>query len=153
MPTAKDFFKLKVAYSQKGFTLIELLIVIAIIGILATIATVSLGSSQRRARDAQRKSDLKQVQNALEVYYNSNNAYPGIAGTAISGAPWGGSWASYMRVVPKDPLSTGTYCYTQTTNQDYSLYANLENTGDPERLGPYTQGSCAAYTYRLQNPF
>lgn len=62
---------------KKGFTLIELLVVISIIGILSSIITVSFTSSQKQARDTKRKSDLKQYQNALEVYANKNNGmYP-----------------------------------------------------------------------------
>ena len=59
-----------------GFTLIELLVVIAIIGILATIATISLGSARAKSRDAKRIADIKQVQTALEMFYNDNNRYP-----------------------------------------------------------------------------
>jgi prepilin-type N-terminal cleavage/methylation domain-containing protein len=55
---------------RQGFTLVELLVVIAIIGTLVTIALVSFRSSQAKGRDAQRKSDLKQVSSALELYYS-----------------------------------------------------------------------------------
>lgn len=58
---------------KKGFTMIELLVVIAIIGILASLALISFSRSQKQARDAQRKSDLKQYQNALELFANKNN--------------------------------------------------------------------------------
>ena len=53
--------------NRSGFTLIELLVVIAILGIMASIITYGLVGQQRKARDAQRKSDLKQVKNALEA--------------------------------------------------------------------------------------
>jgi prepilin-type N-terminal cleavage/methylation domain-containing protein len=62
---------------KKGFTMIELLVVIAIIGILASLALVTFSSSQQQARDASRKSDIKQYQNALEQFANQNNGlYP-----------------------------------------------------------------------------
>ena len=56
-----------------GFTLIELLVVISVIGILASLVLTSFMSAQKQARDAQRKSDLRQFQTALEVYANANN--------------------------------------------------------------------------------
>ncbi len=58
-----------------GFTLVELLIVMSIISMLITIAVVSFRGAQLRARDTQRKADLRQYQNALEIYANSHNSY------------------------------------------------------------------------------
>ena len=54
--------------SKKGFTLIELLIVISILGILAGLVAVNFNQARRRARDVARKSDLKQIQKAMELY-------------------------------------------------------------------------------------
>ena len=61
---------------KKGFTLIELLVVIAIIGLLSTLAVVALNSARAKARDAKRVGDVKQMQTALELYYNDNQSYP-----------------------------------------------------------------------------
>jgi prepilin-type N-terminal cleavage/methylation domain len=57
---------------NRGFTLIELLTVIAIIAVLSMIGIASFTSSQRHARDAQRKNDLRVVQVALQEYYTDN---------------------------------------------------------------------------------
>jgi prepilin-type N-terminal cleavage/methylation domain-containing protein len=57
----------------KGFTLIELLVVISLIGLLAALALVSYMGTQKQARDTQRKSDLRQYQNSLEIFANKNN--------------------------------------------------------------------------------
>lgn len=93
-----------------GFTLIELLVVIVIIGILATLATVTLSSARGKARDARRVSDVKQIQTALELYYNDAGGYPltvdgPTAGTAFS---YGG--VTYMAKVPGNasPYNDGT---------------------------------------------
>ncbi len=59
-------------FVKKGFTLIELLIVISILGILAALSFVSFTTSQRQARDAARKSDIKQYQTSLESYANNH---------------------------------------------------------------------------------
>lgn len=71
--------KSKLAFLKKrveGFTLIELLVVIAIIGILAGLIILGFNSVRKKARDAQRKSDLKQLQLALEEYFGQTESYP-----------------------------------------------------------------------------
>lgn len=114
---------------QQGFTLIELLIVIVIIGILALIIVPGLASGPARARDAQRKSDLRAVKNALETYYNDNSAYPGgnYAGLATPLVP------DYLQELPDDPKASQDYVYTPGTgNASYVLQATLENAKDPD---------------------
>lgn len=61
---------------KRGFTLIELLVVIAIIGLLSSVVLASLNSARGRANDARRISDMRQVQNALALYYLDNATYP-----------------------------------------------------------------------------
>lgn len=63
---------------NKGFTLVELLIVMSIIAVLVTLGVVSYRGAQIRTQDsAVRKSDLKQYQNALEVFASaSDTLYP-----------------------------------------------------------------------------
>ncbi|MDR0462883.1 MAG: type II secretion system GspH family protein [Pseudomonadales bacterium] len=56
--------------SNQGFTLIELMIVIAIIAILSVLGVTNFGAALRRARDAQRRSDVIELQMALEVCYD-----------------------------------------------------------------------------------
>lgn len=69
---------------KRGFTLIELLVVIAVIGMLASIVLVSLGPARGKARDARRLSDLKQIQLALELYYDKYESYPNTGGALWS---------------------------------------------------------------------
>ncbi|HJY98632.1 MAG TPA: type II secretion system protein [Patescibacteria group bacterium] len=98
---------------HKGFTLIELLVVIAIIGILAALSIVSYTTSQRQARDAQRKSDLKQYSTALEAFANGSGglfpSYP--AGTAL--AESGNALCDDLGLTkcPAEPSGTTDYQY------------------------------------------
>lgn len=106
--------------NTKGFTLIELLVVIAIIGLLSTLTIVSLNTARARARDAKRVSDVKQMQTALEMYFNDASAYP--ASVTSTGAIANGS-STYLTVVPTAPTpvdgtcsaGNNTYTYTNTT--------------------------------------
>lgn len=119
---------------KKGFTLIELLVVIAIIGLLATIAVVALSNSRARARDARRLGDIKQIQTALQLYYNEQGGYP----TSITGSIASGS-STYMALVPNAPLpnenncsvAENTYTYTSAAADTYILtYCLGGRTGD-----------------------
>lgn len=114
---------------HKGFTLIELLVVIAIIGLLSTLAVVSLNNARQKSRDAKRVADIKQVQTALELYFNDHGGYPTAvtqAGT-ITGAATAGT-VVYMAVVPSNPSPNGsTYTYANTSSgASYTLTYTLE---------------------------
>jgi type II secretion system protein G len=138
---------------KKGFTLVELLIVMAIISILATLIVGGFRSSQMRGRDGARKSDLKQISNALELFYSDYGKYPPASGTQIAACSynpatgagaactWGTSEfsdgkTSYFKIVPKDLSSGQNYIYKVSSTQNkYQLYAHLENTQDKNCIG------------------
>lgn len=120
-----------------GFTLIELLVVISIIGLLATLVAANLNAARSRARDAERKSDLKSMQTALRLYYNDNGAYPP---SNYFDSLWGAEWkvgsTVYMNIVPKDPISSQSYKYELGADTDnYILSACLENASDAQGIG------------------
>jgi len=138
---------------KKGFTLVELLVVMAIISVLATLIVGGFRSSQMRGRDAERKSDLKQISNALEIFYADYGKYPPSSGTQVAACSYNPStgagaacnWGSseftdgktvYFKVIPKDAASGQIYVYKVSSTQNkYQLYSHLENTQDKNCIG------------------
>ena len=59
-----------------GFTLVELIVVIAVLGILAGIAIPRLTGVRDKADKASVKSDLRNVQSAMEMYFAEEGKYP-----------------------------------------------------------------------------
>lgn len=109
-----------------GFTLIELLLVIGIIAILAAIVIVAINPAKQLgdARNAQRRSDVNTILNAVSQYAIDNNGLlpSGITTTATEicrttalsgGAPTCTGLidlnvltGSYVVAIPADPQST-----------------------------------------------
>jgi type II secretion system protein G len=128
---------------KRGFTLIELLVVIAIIGILTAIILPSLAGSKAKARDAQRISDISQLQGALELYFDRCGHYPAPHNNTIdstvltqsdSGCPSGVTFQTYISQVPTPPAgaSQSAYDYAVMSGSggpvNYVLHAHLESS-------------------------
>ncbi len=115
---------------RRGFTLIELLLVIGIIAILASIVIVAINPTKQLgdARDAQRRSDVNTILNAVYQYAidNNGNLPSGIPTTTAKmvcqssldpatceGAGYLGVnlrmlTGAYLTGIPKDPKVTST---------------------------------------------
>lgn len=63
--------------NQKGFTLIELMIVVAIIGILATMGVPQFQKFQARARQAEARTSLSGIYQAMKAFQAEWNRYYG----------------------------------------------------------------------------
>lgn len=151
--------------SQAGFTLLELIVVMAIMGLLIAVTASSFQTSRIKGKDGKRKSDLKQIQNALEAYMNDHGKYPpasaptggtivACGGAGTSSCAFGSAFTDengtvYMAQIPNDSSSPSLqYLYVASTDQKkYQLFAYLENTQDSS-VGTYAGKNCPTSTYQ-----
>ncbi|HTM68160.1 MAG TPA: prepilin-type N-terminal cleavage/methylation domain-containing protein [Candidatus Binatia bacterium] len=149
--------------ASSGFTLPELLVVMAIIGTISTIGVVSYSSARAAARDVKRASDMKQLQTAVELFFENNNHYPGdgksgsegvILGTETTKTLSDAGFAPkmqgtpYMVAVPKNPEPFGSPYVYRSLNADgtdcntdqcanYAILFTLEKTSGNLLAGPH----------------
>ncbi len=135
--------------SRAGFTLTEIIVVVGIIAVLVTVTYSNFNESTAQARDAQRQADLRNMQNAIELYKNKIGRYPaGCRGAnQWSGQPGSGYDCDsatedyimglapdFIRVLPKDPKLNGNQSgYLYATNAAGSVYTiRARNTIESE---------------------
>lgn len=159
---------------EEGFTLVELLVVISIIAVIMGLSVSNFLGARARARDAKSKAEMKEIKNALRLYYNDYTTYPGTSATApyimgcganhISQCPttscssdFSGGGADgctqstgtvvYMKRLPRDGSGAYNFRYAQSASgDDFCLTVNLENRADSEIAISQTrcQASCNA---------
>ena len=125
-------------FKNRAFTLIELLVVIAIIGLLATLSVLALNNARAKSRDAKRLADVKQIQTAMELYFNSTGHYP-TASEFNSGkleyySPTVGS-TTFMIAIPSAPTPNDGSC--SDTDNIYTYAPSADGTD-------YTLNFCVA---------
>jgi len=164
----------------RGFTLIELLVVIVIISILTGLLMANFVGIRQRGRDAQRKSDLRQLQSALEFYRSDHGYYPctptscNLSNSLPNKLPCNSVLKSvdgstiYLEKIPCEPLLSSTnidYVYVPSPGScnnttiictKYVLTACLENPNDSDidkvRISTGCTSSPYNGTFNLNNP-
>ena len=123
----------------KGFTLIELLVVISIIGLLSSVILASLNEARAKARDTSLFVETKQLQTALEMYYNQNHKYPNstqdspavffssVEGNATNAQLRNSLVPTFMPAMPNPGLFTNT---NKSGNKTSRLMRSEEHTSE-----------------------
>lgn len=138
---------------RSAFTLIELLTVIAIIGILASLTGYVYSSSLIRSRDAERKTALDTIKNALEQYYLDHRRYVPLADNvsltaklqleySLSQCPSGSNKdylvPIYLANIPEDPKNRfKTESCLQSVFGQYLYLPDLALVGGRSNLTPH----------------
>jgi len=125
--------------NRSGFTIVELVVVIFVIGILAGITLIAYNGVQARTRDDRRKTDVENIEKAMELYYSDNGSYPVPTGSTSSviNPAWyssdDGSWSMLsgllvgsqaIDALPVDPINTPNKSPLAAGNYGYAVFVN-----------------------------
>ncbi|MDA8122597.1 MAG: type II secretion system major pseudopilin GspG [Deltaproteobacteria bacterium] len=115
--------------ARGGFTLIEIMVVIVILGLLAAIVVPKLIGRTEEAKRTQTRVQIKNIEQALELFKLDNGFYPsteqGLA--SLVRVPEIGRVAKnyrkggYMDRVPKDPWGNAFVYLSPGQHRDYDI--------------------------------
>ncbi len=131
------FIQHQLRRSGAGFTLIELLVVITVLGVLATIVLLAVnpGAQLARARDAGRKTALRQIANGLERYYVLNGKYPlhcdATTVDSTQAQPWIPELVNELKPIPVDPINKWIPPFTPGSKTSWYQYQSKKLTKNP----------------------
>jgi len=138
---------------EKNITLLEILVFVGILALVLVFSLVAINSARSKQRDATRLSNVRQIQSALEDYYNETNQYPNgdalplgdaTESACLSTTGFHGDCsaevATIIRIVPRTyegglggKVTCGNparnaFCYSQKQNGElYGIQFELEN--------------------------
>lgn len=130
-----------------------MLVVISIIAILSSILAGGYVNSQKSARDAARKLNLKSIADALNAYYADYGFYPEDTDLRDSQNAFAKNGVTYMKLVPHNTnlgqLSDVLYKVpTITPKKSFRLFTNLENEEDKDC---FKRSVCSLLGYSISN--
>jgi len=149
---------------SSGFTILELIVNVAIIGILSAIAIPAYINFRDKARIAQAKSDLHNIQLAIEQLANDTAKWPGPQNVGVTAddevwdlnlgsaglvATNGGfpNWRGpYMASVPKDPWGSNYFF-----DPDYYTSGVTGQGPKSAVVGSFGPNKCCKNTYDSDN--
>lgn len=117
---------------HRWLTIALVTLAVIFVGVLAYITLIgSLSSTPHRTRDPRRVSDIKQVQLALELYYDANGGkYPDQIDDLAKPNSCGVS-SVCMISLPRDPVSGAPYHYEKWSDCSYYMSVPLEDPNNP----------------------
>lgn len=125
--------------NRSGFTIVELLTVIVVIAILAGITIIAYNGIQARSRDDRRRTDVANIEKAMELYYSDNGTYPkptGATGSIINPSWYtsgDSSWnmlsgllvgSQAIDAVPVDPRNISNISPLAAGGYSYAVFVN-----------------------------
>ncbi len=153
--------------TQLGFTLIDLLVTLSFVGLILSLTLTSVNTIRASGYDTTRKSEMKQLQTALELYHNDHNSYPTTRNVWYGNSPMGGyekEWVpnlapKYISKLPSDPVYTpnacggwgGTYLY-RSNGTDYKLIDHcpqVSNIASVSSSNPFYDPSRKTWAWQI----
>lgn len=108
-------------FRQTGFSLVELLVSVVIIGVLASVAMPVVELTQKRQKEAELRTALRDIRRAIDEYKDAANkkrikvesdatGYPPTLADLVNGTPdlasKNGAMIYFLRRVPRDPFNS-----------------------------------------------
>jgi len=148
----KDFYS-----HNTGFTLIEILVTLTILAALATGMVLTLNPKEQidKAENASRINNLKEIKNAIQLYYDDNKCYPSQNSSLTQALRDGGTWQEdgviYMQRVPKENDAQSIVYLTDSNAcpQWNVVFSKLANEPEAQTcpLVDYPGSSCVPSDY------
>ena len=104
------------------------MVIVAIIGLFSTIALTSLSGSRQKGNDAAVKQQLREIQNAAELYALANYNKYGVAATCDEGMFVNEKFDPLFAALDKASLEAEVQC--RSTNAGYAVQTALISNPD-----------------------